>query len=127
MALFYSSVNNSEYHDIAEAALSNFRDAGINLLHIKTWTEMYHFGWSEVNFFEEWIKETKDSARIFVIIGEADAHLGLLEAMVNENVFFSHNEDEYFVLGVRTDIWDESGLLTSLLFYGFQHQLTFKK
>ena len=55
------------------------------------------------SYFRNWIKEIK--ARIFVIIGESDAHLGFLEAMAKEKMF----EKDCFVVGVRLEEYDYNG------------------
>jgi hypothetical protein len=39
---------------------------------------MYHYGWDDANMFNDWLEETKDSIRIFLILGDSDTHLGLL-------------------------------------------------
>ncbi len=47
--------------------------------------------------------------RIYVLLGEGDNHLGLLEAAVAEGLFSDDDEDENFVVGVRIDPWEETG------------------
>ena len=68
---------------------------------------MYHYGWDETQIFETWIQEVKNEARIFVIIGDSDAHLGLLNAMSNQGLFSEDILDEYFVNGIDLSVWNE--------------------
>jgi hypothetical protein len=70
---------------------------------------MYHHGWDEENFFINWIRETKETARIYIIVGESDTHLGLLDAMFEEDLFNENLDEEYFVIGIRADVWDPDG------------------
>jgi len=73
---------------------------------------MYHHGWRQPNFFKGWIRQTKEEVRIYVVIGESDNHLGLLEAMHEEKLFEESSEEgqTYFVVGVRPDhAWDRRG------------------
>ena len=44
--------------------------------------------------------------RIYVIVGDSDTHLGLLEAMVKEEMLDDLDEAEYFVIGIRDNVWD---------------------
>ena len=44
---------------------------------------MYHYGWDDPNMFRDWIKETKDSIRIYLILGDSDTHLGLLASDID--------------------------------------------
>ena len=62
------------------------------------------------NSFFDWINETKNDARIFIILGELDCHLGLLKAFHDHGLFTDNSEDEYFVIGVNIDVYDESGM-----------------
>merc|ERR1712020_574250 len=56
------------------------------------------------NMLQTWIQKTKDEARIFIIVGQTDCHLNLIDAMVAEKLFDNNdNNDEYFVIGVNTD------------------------
>ena len=62
------------------------------------------------NSFFDWINQTKNDARIFIILGELDCHLGLLKAFYDHGLFTDNSEDEYFVIGVNIDVYDESGI-----------------
>ena len=71
---------------------------------------MYHHGYRQHNFFREWIRQTRDSVRIYLILGKSDNHLGLLEAMEEEGLFREDRgqDEEYFVVGIRTEkFWDQ--------------------
>ena len=48
--------------------------------------------------------------RIYVILGEGDNHLGLLEAAVEEALFSGQKEEEFFVVGVRIEPWEKKGM-----------------
>ena len=62
--------------------------------------------------------------RIYLVLGEQDYHLGLLEAMHQEGLFSAEREDEeYFVVGINSgEAWDAKGKFriqgTSLMFIG---------
>ena len=80
----------------------------------RQWTEMYHYGWDEANIFRDWISETKNSVRIYLVLGDSDTHLAMLEAMHDERLFDATGVDDandryYFVVGVRADAWDPNG------------------
>ena len=62
---------------------------------------------SETAIFENFVKEVKTKARIFVIVGDSDAHLGLLDAMYKQNLFNKDNVDQYFVIGIYLEVWDQ--------------------
>ena len=81
---------------------------------------MYHYGWDENEIFETWIKEVKTQARIFVIVGDSDAHLGLLNAMHKQGLFSVDNFDEYFVIGIDLSVWNEKGEKTVLFKWEIQ-------
>ena len=49
----------------------------------RQWDEMYHYGWDDAKMFRDWIKETKDSIRIYLILGDSDTHLGLLVSSID--------------------------------------------
>ena len=55
------------------------------------------------------VNETKNDARIFVILGESDCQLNVLEAFYNHGLFNDNVEDEYFVVGVNIDVYDKLG------------------
>ena len=89
----------------------------------RQWTEMYHFGWDEANIFTDWISEIKKSVRIFLVLGDSDIHLALLEAMHEQRLFDADADVDaadryYFVVGVRADAWDSNGtfLLKNYIF-----------
>ena len=47
--------------------------------------------------------------RIYVVLGEQDYHLGLLEAMHQEGIFNAEKE-EYFIVGINSgEAWDAEG------------------
>ena len=64
---------------------------------------------SLLNDFISLVNETKNDARIFVILGMSDCHLSLLEAFYNQGLFNNDLEDEYFVVGVNVDVYEKSG------------------
>ena len=110
VALFHSNINNSIYNDATSAIISTLEnDPEFKILVQKSWSEMYHYGWDENEIFETWIKEVKNQARIFVIVGDSDAHLGLLNAMHKQGLFSVDNFDEYFVIGIDLSVWNEKG------------------
>ena len=85
----------------------------------RQWTEMYHFGWDEANIFTDWISEIKKSVRIFLVLGDSDIHLALLEAMHEQRLFDADADVDaadryYFVVGVRADAWDSNGKFKNL-------------
>ena len=48
--------------------------------------------------------------RIYVVLGEQDYHLGLLEAMHQEGLFGREEMEEYFVVGMNSgEAWDAKG------------------
>ena len=49
--------------------------------------------------------------RIYVVLGEQDYHLGLLEAMHQEGLFGrEEKKEEYFVVGMNSgEAWDAKG------------------
>ena len=106
MALFSAPIDNQE---ISPSVKSMFQRNGIKVLHQKILNDMCIFGFTNENIFLEWIKETFESARIFVIIGETDCHLNLLKAMDSIGLFEEDNNEKYFVIGVNSEVWDKSG------------------
>ena len=108
IALFHSNINDSTYDDATSAIISEFEnDIKYKILVQKSWSEMYHYGWAEKEMFETWIQEVKNQARIFLIIGDSDAHLGLLNAMSKQGLFSDDILDEYFVIGIDLSVWNE--------------------
>jgi hypothetical protein len=108
-ALSFSS--STEYIGVSEAVISLFKQNNINIVHQKAF-DFCHFSRRSPmrNSFFDWINETKNDARIFIILGELDCHLGLLKAFYDHGLFTDNSEDEYFVIGVNIDVYDESGM-----------------
>ena len=75
---------------------------------------MYHAGWKEENFFNDWVEETFENVRIYLILGESDNHLGLLDALYNKGLL---QTGKYFVIGIRADTWDIKGISFLFPFY----------
>ena len=107
MALLYSTVKLFNYKDIVEAVKISFHDNGIKILHERSWSDLFFYGFQleEVTMYQEWIRELKDKARIFVVIGEKDVHLAIIEALVKENAF----EHDCFVIGITLDEYHYNG------------------
>ena len=84
-------------------------EIGVEILfcsHRRQWTTYYHHGWRQENIFVPWVRQTKDSVRIYVLLGEQDHHLGLLEAMHAEGLgLFSH------LYGLLSSLVGERGAL----------------
>lgn len=76
---------------------------------------MFHHGWREPNFFVDWVRETRADVRIYVVLGEPDNHLGLLEAMDSEGLFSRDSEEEYFAVGARTDAWGAAAAADAII------------
>ena len=96
---------------MSEAVISLFKQNNINIVHQKAF-DFCHFSRRSPmrNSFFDWINQTKNDARIFIILGELDCHLGLLKAFYDHGLFTDNSEDEYFVIGVNIDVYDESGM-----------------
>ena len=97
---------------MSEAVISLFKQNNINIVNQKAFDFPCHFsGRSSMrNSFFDWINQTKNDARIFIILGELDCHLGVLKAFFDHGLFTDNSEDEYFVIGVNIDVYEESGM-----------------
>ena len=82
---------------------------------------VYYFSNFGALWIRKWIQELKNNARIFVIVGEKDAHLSLLDAMTKEDMF----ENDCFVIGKIMYvffIWELSVAFSVKLWY-FSHPI----
>ena len=107
MALLYSEVKLFNYKDIVEAVKISFQNNGIKVLQERSWSDLFVYGFQleEITMYQKWVRELKDKARIFVVIGEKDVHLAILEAMVKENAL----ENGCFVIGITLDEYHYNG------------------
>ena len=107
VALLYSEVKLFNYKDIVEAVKISFQNNGIKVLQERSWSDLFVYGFQleEITMYQKWVRELKDKARIFVVIGEKDVHLAILEAMVKENAL----ENGCFVIGITLDEYHYNG------------------
>ena len=52
----------------------------------------------------QWVRETADEVRIYLVLGAADNHIGLLSALQDEGLL---EGGEYFVVGLWQGAWDQ--------------------
>ena len=93
---------------MSQAVIALFEEKHIEIVHQKSFEDYCNFFKDGKDFFFEWINETKNDARIFVILGEKDCHLSLLKALYDHGLFKNNSEDEYFVIGVNSEVYNIS-------------------
>ena len=52
----------------------------------------------------QWVRETADEVRIYLVLGAADNHIGLLSTLQSEGLL---EGGEYFVVGLWEGAWDQ--------------------
>ena len=108
-ALFYS--NETDYYGVSQAVIALFEEKQIEIVHQRSfdYCDFFKDGVEDgKDIFFEWINETKNDARIFVILGTKDCHLSLLKALHDHGLFKDDSQDEYFVIGVNIEVYNIS-------------------
>ena len=62
---------------------------------VKMQARIFHF---------QWVRETASEVRIYLVLGAADNHIGLLSALQSEGLL---EDGEYFVVGLWEGAWDQ--------------------
>ncbi|KAK6638155.1 hypothetical protein RUM44_008583 [Polyplax serrata] len=99
----YLDSENDMFRKVAVTIIETLKTAKITILQTKSWYFPYQFPYSE-NPFHRLVEDTHQDARIYVILGSHDEHLGLLKAMEERNLLTG---GKYFVVGVELEQYDE--------------------
>ncbi|OXU27316.1 hypothetical protein TSAR_008171 [Trichomalopsis sarcophagae] len=99
-----SSFDPYERPTVAKTILSSLRSAGIWVNSISSWEESYRVVENLVNPFHKLVDETHVEARIYVILGNVEEHIGLLMALDKRKLL---RTGEYWVVGVNTETYTD--------------------
>ncbi|XP_054159900.1 atrial natriuretic peptide receptor 2-like [Oppia nitens] len=102
VVLLYSKSSDRDFTAIARTIQNTLRLHNIDVTRVSTWTDTYHYGYTE-NPFEKIVKQTFDITRIYVIIGFYFEHMGLMLSLEQQGLL---KDGQYFVVGVDVEQYD---------------------
>ncbi|XP_055350580.1 receptor-type guanylate cyclase Gyc76C-like isoform X2 [Paramacrobiotus metropolitanus] len=107
---FVYSVESDHLRRTAESVKNVLEEYGVQIVTSRTWAETYYVGFDTdgifVSPFKQIIQEIKNAARIIVVIGYIDGHVGFMNAMEEEGLLDS---GDYFVVGVYLEQYKDRG------------------
>ncbi|XP_053684582.1 receptor-type guanylate cyclase Gyc76C [Sabethes cyaneus] len=102
VTFFYRASDDLEYDAVAETLKSTLRHNGIRIRSVRTWSSIYHHGYSP-NPFDRLVEETFSDTRIYLVLGNHDEHIGLLVSLWLKDLLAG---GDYFVVGVDLEQYD---------------------
>ncbi|XP_046398146.1 uncharacterized protein LOC124164953, partial [Ischnura elegans] len=96
VAFVHQTSVDSEFSAVAATLMVAMEASGIGIRAVKTWAGPFHLGYMD-NPFHEIIEETKENARVYVVLGHYYEHIALLVAMDELELL---DDGDYFVVGV---------------------------
>ncbi|XP_071439399.1 guanylate cyclase 32E [Hetaerina americana] len=96
VAFVHQTSVDSEFSAVAATLLVALEASGVGVRAVKTWPGPFHLGYMN-NPFHKIIEDTKENARVYVILGHYYEHIGLLVAMDEMELL---DNGDYFVVGV---------------------------
>ncbi|XP_055533720.1 guanylate cyclase 32E isoform X2 [Wyeomyia smithii] len=102
VTFLYRSSDDAEYDAVAETLKTTLRSNGVRIRAVRTWSTIYHHGYSP-NPFDRLVEETFMDTRIYLVLGHHDEHIGLLVSLWRKELLAG---GDYFVVGVDLEQYD---------------------